>query len=124
MIAFSEEIFRTYVSGTQSVYTDMRFAALLGSVERLSVWAFNLVVSGTTPSLTIQIEQSPDGIRWQNQGSVPECNNISIVSLTYISFDSANDVPMANYVRLRITLGGTSPATLLRLQAAGRSPAW
>jgi hypothetical protein len=122
MLQFHEKVFDTYISGTQNVYTDTALSELLGSTERLSIVGLAVGSSGTNPTLTIQIEHSPDGTRWFNQGSTPELNNMALSGFV-IFLDSANNVPMCGHVRLRITLGGTSPAVHLSLSAIGKSPA-
>jgi len=126
MLTVYEKVFHSYISGTQNVYTDAQFAELLGSVERLSFIGKIIQVTGTSPTLTMQIEHSPDGARWQNQNATPELNGLGIGGGSGLpTFSSSTSgVPKSNFVRLRITLGGTSPAGLLWLHAIGRSPAW
>lgn len=124
MVNFYEKIFHNYVSGNQSFYTDTRYADMLGGVERLSITGAVAVITGTSPTLTIQLENSPDLTRWLSQSATAEIDNVPIGPGSYtIGFDSTLDVPFAAYVRLRITLGGTSPAGLVTIFACGRSPA-
>jgi hypothetical protein len=124
MVNFYEKIFHNYVSGTQSFYTDTRYADMLGTVERLSITGSVGGITGTSPTLTIQLENSPDLTHWQSQSVTPEIANIPIGPGTYtMAFDSELDVPFAAFVRLRITLGGTSPGGLVTIFACGRSPA-
>jgi hypothetical protein len=122
MLSFSQRIFQNYISGTQNVYTDTRFGELLGSVERLTLLGQIRGLTGTSPTLTVQIEHSADRARWLNQAASPEFSG-AIADGSGFLVDTANNVPGLNYSRLRIALGGTSPACHLEIYAMGRSPA-
>lgn len=125
MIRFGQKVFDSYIKGTQPVYTDIALADLLGSVDSLAVAATAYQVSGGSPTLTIQFEQSPDRARWLNRNATPEINNSSISSETGVNgFDRARivDAPRTAYVRLRIQLGGTGPAAVIRVWATGCDP--
>ena len=131
MRIFQTKLFDGFVSGTASVYTHTAFSDLLGSVERLTFGATVSAVTGTFPTLSVQLESSPDGTRWMNQSGGPELDptiqgmlvagdNPAIIS----SNQSSRTVPIGGLVRMRIALGGTSPAGYVRLWVAGRSPAF
>lgn len=124
MVIFSTEIFQGLVSGTTNVYTGAAFYELLGSVERVSVYALLTAVSGTSPKFTCQFENSPDRVRWVNQQSTPELNALSLaLGDNTFEFMSGQNIPVQHHVRIRMALGGTSPATVLRMWVVGRSPA-
>lgn len=129
MLIFRAKLFDGFLKGTGNIYTQTADAELLGAVERISLGVVFTGVAGTSPTFTLQFENSPDGTRWMNQNPTPE---LSAVSITPISGDTSFEVvtnkastavPIANYVRLRFALGGTSPSGYLRLWAVGRSPA-
>jgi hypothetical protein len=123
MLAFSQKVFDSPLSGTGTVYTDTRFAELLAQCENVIVLAAYQNSGGTLPTLTVQFEGSMDGTRWLNRVGTPELNALSISSAGWITFTNAIVTgPAMRYVRLRITLGGTAPSTYLRLLADGRSP--
>ena len=134
MRIFQTKLFDGYVSGTTNVYTQTADADLLGSVERLTLGVVVNAVSGTNPTITVQIENSPDGTRWMNQyNTVPEINGVTLVaadSTLYYSTNQASTtrssptVPIASFIRMRIALGGTSPGAYVRLWVVGRSPAF
>ena len=125
MQVFFQKVFDNYISGTANVYTDTSISELLGSVESLSVVARARGVTGTSPTVTLQFENSPDGTRWTNQAGAAEFSSIMATGIDndFAPFKNGSSVPISNRVRLRITLGGTSPACILILWVLGRSPA-
>jgi hypothetical protein len=128
MFRFSQKVYDNYVTGTQSVYSDTALSELLGSVDHLALIGFVDGVTGTSPTLTVQSEHSFDGARWMNRNATPEINNwgpLSPGSNNVVPFSdgSALTKPILPRVRLRIQLGGTSPAGVVRLWVVGRDPA-
>jgi len=123
MRIFQEKIYDNLVSGTTNVYTGTELSELLGSVDRVTLFAYVLGVTGTGPTITMQLENSPDRTRWQNQNSTPEINGSSLGSGdNFIQTNTVAGVPMAGHVRLRIALGGTSPVAVVRIWAFGTGP--
>jgi hypothetical protein len=123
MIVFVQEIFNNFVSGTANIYTDTGIASLLGSVDRLSFGLKVLGVTGTSPTITCQLESSADGARWQNQQATPELSAQSLNAGDNFTFLFNNTLgnPVANLVRMRIALGGTTPQGVVRIVASGSS---
>lgn len=126
MRVFQAKVFDGQMSGTGTVYTQTAFSDLLGSAERITLGAIVNGLSGTGPTITIQFENSPDGTRWVNQFSSPEINGQGLSDgIPFISTNlGSRTIPIPNHVRLRISLGGTSPAGHLRIWVVGRSPAF
>jgi hypothetical protein len=123
MLVFSRKVFDGLVSGTSDVFTDMRFSSLLGSVEQVAFEALVLGIGGTSPTLTIQLQHSMDGIRWMNQNATPEVNASALTPTDDLFPFLSSSNTILRYVRLRIALGGTSPSAVVVLRAVGRSPA-
>jgi len=123
MQIFYQKIFNGFLAGTANVYTDTATSLLLGSVDHLTFFANVLGVSGTSPTITCQLEQSDDGVRWQNQSGTAELNawSLSAGDNLAIPFISTPGGPILKLVRLRIALGGTSPAAVVRVLANGSS---
>ncbi|HVW25559.1 MAG TPA: hypothetical protein VHC69_09320 [Polyangiaceae bacterium] len=131
MKVFHTKVFDGIITGTSSVYTHTAFSELLGSVERIGIGAQMNAVSGTGPTITVQIENSPDGTRWMNQSTLgPELTGANGTLVTgdnavkWATNYQSTTLPIGNHVRMRIALGGTSPAGYLRLWVVGRSPAF
>jgi len=128
MKVFHTKVFDGLISGTNPVYTQTQFSELLGSVERLGFGAqMNAVTAPST--LTVQIENSPDGTRWMNQSTTgPELtgSNAMLIAgdnlVKYSTNNQSTTIPIGNHVRLRISLSG-SQSGYLRLWVVGRSPA-
>jgi hypothetical protein len=66
MRSFHTLIFDDVVEGTTAVYSPPGFDDTLGAVDALSLCASASQVTGTSPTLTVQVEQSPDERRWSN----------------------------------------------------------
>ena len=124
MIVFAVPAFDSFVEGTESVYTSSEVCELLASVERLCVSVIVAGSTGTGQTLTCQFENSPDGTRWINQSSTPELNAVVLDGGNQVfEFMNSDNAVIQGYVRLRLALGGTSPAAVLRVRIVGRCPA-
>lgn len=123
MRAFSKDVFDEIISGTGNTwYTPGSFNDLLGSVDFLGIFAATTNVSGTTPTLTVQVQHSPDGQNWVSVSGTPEISATLIASNTgYYGSDNGISPVLASFVRLQITLGGTSPQCRLKVSVTGRT---
>ena len=127
MLVFREKLFDGFLRGSGNVYTQTADADLLSAADRVTVGLVLSAVTGTDPSITVQFENSPDGTRWMNQSASPEVDGTTIPGSEFVVWgtnEGSRTIPIAGYVRLRIALGGTSPAAYLRLWVIGRSPAF
>lgn len=128
MKVFNQLVFEGYISGTTNVFSDSQYNALLGTVDQLSVSGYTAQVTGTSPTLTVQVEQSFDNIRWQNRNVSPAPPEVNATALntgaSETNFQGQDGNPTARptlcFVRLRIALGGTTPTAQVRLWATGR----
>ena len=125
MRIFNQLVFDGYVSGTSNVYSDDQYYPLLGLADQLSISGYTAQVTGTTPTLTVQVEQSFDNVRWQNRNSTAEINATSISTSGETNVQGQDGSPTARptlaFVRLRITLGGSgSLAAQVRIWVTGR----
>ena len=118
MRVFHVKVFEDRIEGTTAVYTSPEFDDVLASASTLIIVAWATNVSGTSPTLTVALEQSPDRVHW-----IPaEASQISAESIppspnVPIGGDPAT--PGTGFGRLKISLGGTTPATNLTLWATG-----
>jgi len=125
MLLFFEKVYDGFITGGQNVYTQTEHSELMGSADHVEIAVQARGIAGTSPTLTIQYENSFDGTRWQNRTASPEVNNVSLnVGDNPLQlFADLSQVPTAlNRLRLRIALGGTSPSGVLQIWAMGRSP--
>ncbi len=78
--------------------------------------------SGTSPTLSVILEHSNDNVLWSTKTTLL---NAVAISTTGIGANFASDLGTANvggaFMRLRITLGGTTPSASLQLWLTGRS---
>lgn len=132
MRIFNEMVFNGYVTGGTDVFSEDKYQELLGFADQLSIGAYTAQVTGTTPTLTVQVQQSFDKFRWQarNSTSTPEISAATLSGGTTETilhgYDGnkqgppPNDRPVLPFVRLRISLGGTNPTAQVRVWATGR----
>jgi hypothetical protein len=121
---FTVEAFDEIISGTTSAwYTPAQFNDQLGSVDGLTLHAVTTDVTGSFPTLTCGVETSANGMDWIAYGSTPAINGVSIASGDvkegvhgFMSF-------FLRFVRVKITLQGSSPKCRLRLHITGRTAA-
>lgn len=118
------EIFDEIVSGTgQDWYTSASHNDLLGSADALILQAVATGVSGTSPTLTCELEHSGDGRKWNPIGPDAEIDGESIEPPT--GSDRAVLIgrqaeSALGFIRVRVRLGGTNPECRLRITATGR----
>lgn len=122
---FSELVFDEQVSSNdEELYTDTRLALLLGSADALQLFvvATNAVTGGVPPLLTVQIEESPDGISWQNKQVTPEINAepLYLDRPTRLLGEDGGAIPTAAYVRLRVIMTGVDCEARVCIYATGR----
>lgn len=124
MRSFVVKAFDEFVTGSTNVYTPSSLAELLGSVERISCAGMVFATNGTSPTITVQFEHSPDGTRWTNHQATPEVNALGLsAGAANNAFTVTNAVnSVLSHVRLRIALGGTSPSGVVQIWISGLSP--
>lgn len=125
MRIFNQLVFDGYVSGTADVFSDSQYYPLLGLADQLSISGYTAQVTGTSPTLTVRVEQSFDNVRWQNRNSTAEISAVSLSASpaeTNVQGQDGNPTsrPTLAFARLKITLGGTSPTAQVRLWVTGR----
>ncbi len=73
--------------------------------ERIGILIRITAVSGTSPTLAVGLSVSDDGVNWEDLTDVFTGLNTTGVRTTLVS-----TVYPASYIRLRFTVGGTSPS--------------
>lgn len=98
----------------------------MGRAGQLSLAGYAVNVTGTSPTLTLQVEQSCDRARWMNRNVYPELNAFALSTSSETIFAAHDGNPSVRatlpFARLRIALGGTNPTGRVRIWATGRNP--
>lgn len=118
-------VFDDFISGTGSTwYSGAEFNNKIGHADFFAVFALvQPPVSGSSPTLTVASQHSVDGRNWIATG-VTELSAVSIANNGVYSGSNPGHVagtPLAPFVRLAISLGGTSPQCRLKLYVTGRT---
>ena len=82
-------------------------------MARLVVYLFVTAVTGTSPTLDVVVQDSPDGTTWTNLASFTQ--------VTATGEQAARPVtPFGNYIRVAWTIAGTSPSFTFSCPAVAR----
>lgn len=122
MRTFNVEAFDEAISGTGTTwYSAAKLNSLLGSADSLAIQAWVTNASGTTPTITVQLEHSGDAENWLPVAGSPEISTAVSSNAVYYG-SQVGFIPMLlGYVRLRVSMGGTSPGCRLKLHVTGRT---
>jgi len=116
--------FNDFVMGTTAVYTPAELNAQLAVYDNVSFQSVSDQVSGTTPTLTVQIEHSGDNRNFHTKNATAEINGVSLsATATTVTFGydtSATTIPLLSNVRLKISLAGTAPVAHVKIHLTGR----
>lgn len=112
-VNYTEEVLHPSLTRT----TDGNSSTLTnyGSYDTLRVHLNVSAVSGTTPSMTLVVEDSLDGTNWAAVGTFPAVTATGTSALDVVN-------PFADRIRLRWTLTGTTPSFTFTVRAAAQSP--
>jgi len=115
-------VFDDFVVGTTATYTPTRLNDRLGQFDKYSLTAIADQVSGTTPTVTVQLEHSADQRNWANKNGTAEINaqSLSTSQTNVFTGTDAGTTPANAFVRLRVVLGGTTPQAHVKVYACLR----
>ncbi len=115
-------VFDEFVVGAVTVYTSPAHNDLLGRTERLAIQAVVDQVTGTSPTLLVRQEHSSDQRNWSDKSGTAEIPATAITagSTNVLTGYEVGTNPSHGYVRLEITLGGTTPQAHVKLWVTGR----
>jgi hypothetical protein len=114
-------VFDENIEGNAALYTDPSFNAQLALCEKLYIYTLSDTVTGTA-TLTVQIEDSPDGVHFNNRTGTAEINAQSISATavtTLVARDAGTNLASA-FARLRVSIGGTTVKGHVRIWVTGR----
>ena len=115
-------VFDQFVPDTTAVYSSPETYALLGSADKLFVQLRASQSGGQNPTVTVALETCNDASAstWYAKATVIATSNIATGTVTYLYGTDAGSDPSGALVRLKITLGGTSPSAAIRLSVSGQ----
>lgn len=114
-------VFDETVVGTGNTYTSPEFNDLLGQYER---GAFQVLADQATSgaTLTVQQEHSSDQRNWSNRNGSAEVNAVALSTTATINtpgYETGTGTGHG-FVRLRISLAGTTPQAHIKIWYTGR----
>lgn len=122
MRKFCELVFDDFVVGTTAVYTSPVYEEIMATADRLAIQPVVDQVSGTTPTLSVQVEHGSDGRNWSPKSGTPEINALALGTAGTVTTTGTEPGtnPTHGRVRLKISLGGTSPQAHVKIYVTGR----
>jgi hypothetical protein len=122
MRLFNILAFDNLIQGTAAIYTDPLIARQLATADRLKYHVYADQVSGTSPTITVQGEESGNGVNWANKAGTAEINAqaLNTSGTSIVRGSDTGTTGSTGMVRVRIQLGGTTPVARIRLWVTGR----
>jgi hypothetical protein len=122
MRSYHRMVFDGTLAGTSPVYTDPRFNVMLALTELIEIGCVISQASGTTPTLTVQCQISPDGVNWVDKSTTAEVDaaSLSTSALTIAGGHSLTTDSTIGFVRLKMTLGASDNLATFKVFVTGR----
>ena len=121
------QVFDNIINGTGPWYSGTQFNQLIGRSSWYAVQTYATSVGGTSPTLTIQSEISPDSVTWLATGNTEIgaqlINTTPVQAGQYRPGIDLGGLGLAAFVRFKITMGGTNPQCRLKLYVTCRANA-
>jgi hypothetical protein len=113
--------FDDHVQGNGVVYlTDTSLNLALALYDKLGVQIVTDNATGTSPTITVELQHSNDGRNWHVKSTLVSAQAVSTTaSTTFFGSDNGSTPSMA-LCRLNITLGGTNPSCKVRIHVCAR----
>lgn len=121
---FNIKVFDGVIMGNAANYTLPEFNQPLGAGDRIVIQAVADQVTGTSPTITVQVEHGGDQRNWANKNGTAEINAaaLSTTAVTSAVGYEPGANPTLGNVRFRIQLGGTGTLTArVVVHATGRT---
>lgn len=122
MRLFNLRVYKGTQYGTTATYSASEFDGVLGSAERLAVHCRVWRASGTTPKLTVNLEESNDGANWVpkttalvNQETLSTTGETALMAVATKATMSG-----AAFVRLAVSLFGSDNVADVQIIVCGR----
>lgn len=91
----------------------------VGSFKELSVFLDAANVSGTTPTLDVKIETSPDGTNWYQVAAFTQVTTVASKQVITLGAGFTTQ-GFGNQIRANMTTGGTTPNYTVGITAIGK----
>jgi hypothetical protein len=112
-IAYAEET--VVPAATRTASGDTGVLAGYGGASSLRVQLLVTGAAGTAPTLDVVIEDTLDGVEWNTVGSFAQKTGVGREVINVTS-------PFANRLRVRWTVGGTTPSFTFAVVVVSQSP--
>ena len=124
MRMFHDIVFEGWMAKAGStVYSDPIFIDRMGAADQIHVSGYASSVTGTSPTLTIGSEESIDRFHWvpRDSGIVNAAPLSTVTETLFQGLDlDPSQFGKLGYLRIYLTLGGTSPQGFFRVWVTGR----
>ena len=120
-LEFNQAFFEQFVHGGPQ-YSDVTGWELLGSADKFLFEARTAQATGTSPTLTVILEHSNDGVNWTTKSTPINAASLTADENELNWGNDSGSTPMSRYGRLNVQIGGTSsPGAHVMIIVTGRS---
>lgn len=116
---YSEDVLAA--SATQTATGQTGVLSGYGGASTLRVQVNVTAASGTTPTMTVAIQDTLDGTNWNTVGITSSLTTTGVTILE-IGAGLANNHVFADRLRVQWTIGGTTPSFTFEVRACDQSP--
>ena len=120
-VLFNHKVFGSALSGTTAVTTPAELNGVLSQAEKFFVFARTAAVSGTNPTLTVKLQHSNDNENWSDKSTLINAAALKAGQVEASFGSDAGSTVGGAFMRLQISLGGTSPQASIEIYLCGRS---
>ena len=121
-VLFCDKCFEQGISGTTAIQTTPEKYAMFAQAEKFFLQARATQVSGTSPTLTVAIEHSNDGVTWTTKATPISAFGLSAGAINGTTGSDLGTAAVGGAkVRLTISLAGTTPSAFVEIWLTGRS---
>lgn len=118
------QVFDNIITGNGTWYSGTQFNRVIGQANYFAVQTYATSVSGGSPTLTVESEMSSDSVNWVATGNTEI--NAQAINTTPVQAGASPILTgngLAAFVRLKITMGGSTPQCRLKLYVTCRATA-
>lgn len=121
-VLYCDKCFEQGISGTTAIQTTPEKYAMFAQAERFFLQGRITQSGGTSPTITVLLEHSNDGVTWTTKATLVNALALTPNAITNTTgSDLGTAIVGGCKARLSVALGGTNPTAFVELWLTGRS---
>ena len=115
------KVFDQSCSGLSPFYSKQELQRQIASAEKFTALIKTTGVTGTGPTMKVDLEHSNDAINWVVKTNLVAGGTAISNTITFTPQDTGTTTVGGAFMRLAVTLGGTTPAAYVEIWLTGRT---